>query len=220
MAYPSDLVRTKNWGTEVLTDADLEGQFDLIIAWVMATMHGSTGHTHTGGSNDSPKLSPANLVISSQATGDTLYASSATAWARLAKGTAYQNLKMNSGATAPEWADDVVDITVIFYDVTTGVKCDIPFDYNATILQVTLLADQSGDFVVDLWKDTYANFPPTDADSITASAPPTLSTATKSKDSTLTGWTTSITSGDIIRCNIDSSSTVTRVTMTIKVKKG
>lgn len=35
--------------------------------------------------------------------GDIVYASSSTALARLAKGTAYQHLRMNSGATAPEW---------------------------------------------------------------------------------------------------------------------
>jgi hypothetical protein len=35
--------------------------------------------------------------------GDTVYRS-ATAWTRLAKGTASQALRMNSGATAPEWA--------------------------------------------------------------------------------------------------------------------
>jgi hypothetical protein len=106
MAYPSDLVRTKNWGTEVLTDADLEGQFDLIINWVMALVHQTTGHKHTGASNDAPILSPAScLVIASQAGGDILYASSATVWARLAKGTAGQVLRMNSGATAPEWVN-------------------------------------------------------------------------------------------------------------------
>lgn len=36
--------------------------------------------------------------------GDLIYASGAATWARLAKGTAYQKLRMNSGATAPEWA--------------------------------------------------------------------------------------------------------------------
>ena len=35
--------------------------------------------------------------------GDIAYATSATALARLAKGTAYQNMRMNAGATAPEW---------------------------------------------------------------------------------------------------------------------
>jgi len=37
--------------------------------------------------------------------GDTVYASSANTPARLAKGTAGQVIRMNSGATAPEWAD-------------------------------------------------------------------------------------------------------------------
>lgn len=35
--------------------------------------------------------------------GDIVYASSSTTLARLAKGTAYQHLRMNVGATAPEW---------------------------------------------------------------------------------------------------------------------
>lgn len=57
MAYPSDLTRTKDWGTEVLTDSDLEGQFDLIINWVMASFNSSTGHTHSGSGNNGPLLS-------------------------------------------------------------------------------------------------------------------------------------------------------------------
>jgi len=36
--------------------------------------------------------------------GDLLYATAANALARLAKGTADQQLRMNAGATAPEWA--------------------------------------------------------------------------------------------------------------------
>lgn len=57
MAWPSDLVRTKNWGSEVLTDSDLEGQFDLIINWLMAALNSSTGHTHSGSGNNGPLLS-------------------------------------------------------------------------------------------------------------------------------------------------------------------
>ena len=93
----------------------------------------------------------------------------------------------------------------------------IPF--ACTINRVTMMADQSGSIVVDIWKDTYANFPPTDADSITASAPPTISSAQKSQDSTLTGWTTSISAGDFLAFNVDSCSTITRVTISLKVEK-
>lgn len=52
MAWPSDLTRTKNWGTEILTDSDLEGQFDLIINYIDAMMDGTSGHAHTGSAND------------------------------------------------------------------------------------------------------------------------------------------------------------------------
>jgi len=75
----------------------------------------------------------------------------------------------------------------------------------------------SGSIVVDIWKDTYANFPPTVADTITASAKPILSAATKSIDTTLTGWTKSISAGDILRYNVDSVTTCTRVVLSLTV---
>src|SRR6266478_2257713 len=77
--------------------------------------------------------------------------------------------------------------------ITTGIKGDLQIPFACTITSWTLLADQSGSIVIDLWKDTYANYPPTIADTITASAKPTLSSATKNTSSTLTGWTTSVT---------------------------
>ena len=43
--------------------------------------------------------------------GDIIYGTGADTWARLAKGTADQSLKMNSGATAPEWGDAVAGAT-------------------------------------------------------------------------------------------------------------
>lgn len=103
--------------------------------------------------------------------------------------------------------------------ITTGEKGHLEVPWDCTIQRVTTLADQSGSIVVDIWADTYANFPATDADSITASAPPTLSTAQKAQDSTLTGWTTSLSAGDIIAYNVDSAGTVTRVTISLVVEK-
>ena len=103
--------------------------------------------------------------------------------------------------------------------ITTGIKGDLEIPFGCTINRVTALADQSGSIVVDIWKDTYANYPPTDADSITASAPVTITTATKSQDSTLTSWTTSITAGDTLRFNVDSITTCTRVLISLKVTK-
>lgn len=103
--------------------------------------------------------------------------------------------------------------------ITTGIKGDIRIPFACTITGVTMLADQSGSIVVDIWKDTYANYPPTDADSITASAVPTITTAVKSEDTTLTGWTTSITAGDTLRYNVDSVTTIQRVLVTLTVTR-
>ena len=103
--------------------------------------------------------------------------------------------------------------------ITTGQKGHISLPFAGTIISATLLADRSGSISIDIWKDTYANFPATDADTITASAVPTITTATKSQDATLTGWTTAITAGDHLRFNVDSITTCERVTVALKIKK-
>lgn len=103
--------------------------------------------------------------------------------------------------------------------ITTGIKGDLHIPFACTINSVTMLADQSGSIVVDIWKDTYANYPPTDADSITASATPEISSTTKDQDETLSGWTTSISAGDILRFNVDSVTSIKRVTIALKVTK-
>jgi len=65
--------------------------------------------------------------------------------------------------------------------ITPGEKGHLEIPFKCEIQRVTMLADQSGSIVVDIWKDTYANFPPTDADSITSATPPTISAAQKPK---------------------------------------
>lgn len=103
--------------------------------------------------------------------------------------------------------------------ITTGVKGFIEVPFACAITAVRLLADQSGSIVVDIWKDTYANYPPTVADTITASAKPTISSATKSENTTLTGWTTSIAAGAILGYNVDSITTCQRVTVSLTVTR-
>lgn len=103
--------------------------------------------------------------------------------------------------------------------IATGIKGDLEIPFACTINRVTMMADVSGSIVIDVWKDSYANFPPTDADSITASAPPTISSALKSQDSTLTGWTKAIAAGSILRFNVDSCSTIKVCTLALYVTK-
>lgn len=101
--------------------------------------------------------------------------------------------------------------------ISTGIYGDISVPFGCVITKVRLLADASGSIVVDIWKDTYTNYPPVVGDSITASAKPTITTATKSEDSTLTGWTTTITAGDTLRFNVDSVTTIKRLALSLEV---
>jgi hypothetical protein len=94
-----------------------------------------------------------------------------------------------------------------------GAVCDIVAPHTGTLTSWEMLGNVSGSAVVKVGKDAAANFPPTfPTDLITASAPPTLTSAARAASSTLTGWTTSITAGDILRFEVVSASTLGRVT--------
>jgi hypothetical protein len=105
--------------------------------------------------------------------------------------------------------------------ITTGFKAFISIPVAGTwkkwrILSADAGSPTSGSIVIDVWKDTYANFPPTVADTITASAKPTLTTATSAESSTLTGWTTSFSAGDVLGFNVDSVTSVKKVILTLE----
>ncbi len=133
--------------------------------------------------------------------------------------------RFSLAAGALDLTNAMRDVTVPFVIdgggavITTGLKGFVEIPFAGTIVSVRLLADQSGSIVVDLWKDTYANYPPTVADTITAAAKPTITAATKSQDTTLTGWTTSVTVGDILGFNVDSATTVQRVTCSLVIRR-
>ena len=103
--------------------------------------------------------------------------------------------------------------------ITTGVKGDVPDLPAMTITGWTLEgAEASGSIVIDIWKDTYANLPPTVADTLfgAGTEKPTITTAHKGQDLSLTTCTTSVAEGDCLRFNVDSITTFTRVTLTIR----
>jgi hypothetical protein len=137
--------------------------------------------------------------------------------------TGFTGFTGNTGPTGPA---QVFDMEFVIDGngaaITTGLKGYLTVDFAGTIQQATLLADVSGSIVVNLWKCTYAQFDassthPVVGDKITSSAPPTITTATKSQDNGLVGWTTSFSAGDIFAFNVDSCTTITRVTLALKV---
>ncbi len=143
----------------------------------------------------------------------------------------YQTLTAFDSTSADIWGDTAVDTAAtgqlgITIDgggsvITTGLKGFLTVPYDCTIVSATMAADVSGSCVIDVWNRAYASFPPTVTQSIVASAPPTLSSQQSSQDTTLTGWTSSgaLLAGSVLAFNVNSASTVTRVTLTLKVTK-
>lgn len=170
---------------------------------ITITAAGTGGTVTTTGSPASgnlTKFSGSSSVTNADLTGDVTTSGTVATTLKTAAKTRAITFAIDGGGSA----------------ITTGVKADVYVPYACTITAVTILADLSGSVVVDIWKDTYANYPPVVGDSITASAKPTVTTG-KSQDTTLTGWTTSISAGDSLRFNIDSAATVTRLAMTLTV---
>lgn len=177
----------------------------------------SSGGISTDQSDGSHKVYVANTTNkSSPIDGECWYNKTLDCWVCY-DGTDYKYFWGTSDGENPDAIEFIIDGGGSA--ITTGEKGHLEIPYSCTIKRVTMMADQSGSIVVDLWVDTYANFPATDSDSITASAPPTISTAQKSQDSTLSGWTTSLSAGSIIAYNVDSCSTITRCTVSLVVEK-
>lgn len=103
--------------------------------------------------------------------------------------------------------------------ITSGIKCDVEIPFACALQEWTILADQAGSIQIDLWKTSFANAPPNNGNSITASAKPAISAVLKGRSAILTGWTAALDAGDVLRINVDSSTTVQRVTLSLKVQR-
>jgi len=128
----------------------------------------------------------------------------------------------NTGSTGPA---QVVGAAFVIdgggVAIVTGQKGSIVIDFACTIQQVTTLADQSGSIVVDIESNTFSAYaPPTHpatGDTICGAAKPTISSATKAQDATLSGWTTAVAAGTILSFNVISCATITNVTLALKL---
>jgi hypothetical protein len=99
----------------------------------------------------------------------------------------------------------------------TGSKAYIRVSQSGTLYKYTALADITGSAIIDIYKNTYANYPPTSSSSITSGSKPTISTGIKTESSTLTGFSSvTFSSGDIFGINLDSCSGITRLTFELE----
>ncbi len=128
------------------------------------------------------------------------------------------SIEVSIGATGPGISKKTFGITIdgAGQNITTGVKSDIVIPYNMTITGWTIVSQQTGDIVIDVWKSNYSNYPPTSLNSIAGLQKPTLTDSSKNQNLSLTSWTTSVSAGDIVRFNVDSCDSIMNVTLVIE----
>lgn len=76
-----------------------------------------------------------------------------------------------------------------------------------------IMADQTGSIQIDVWVDTWANYPPTNVDTITGGFEPNISANDNNSATVLAGWSPTLLNGDVITFHVDSCSTIERCTL-------
>lgn len=103
--------------------------------------------------------------------------------------------------------------------ILPGVKGSLVIPFGCTVSGWTLVADATGSIQIDIWKASYAAYPPTVADSISPSNKALISAAVKASSTDLTGWSPTINADDVLVFKVDSASAITRVTLGLSLTR-
>lgn len=93
----------------------------------------------------------------------------------------------------------------------------LPFDFNITRARLQSVLGDTGSIVVDL--ETYTPGPAPTFTSITSATPPTITASDNSDNSTLTGWTKALSSGQGITAEVVSVSTFKEIGLILEGKR-
>lgn len=130
-----------------------------------------------------------------------------------------------AGTITLEWApgggggggSSVATIDKDFGNVQAGDERYFELRQGVALNSVTILADQPGDLLLDIWAVPYGSYDmpttPTAADSITNGTPPTLSGDNKYFDAVLSGWTTALPAGTTLVFKIQSVTDISSVSV-------
>lgn len=174
------------------------------------------------GTNVQAQDADLSTIAGLTATTDNVIQSVSSAWASRTPAQLKATLGLVKGDVGLGNVDNTSDATKLAAVITQSVvvqfgngtdvltvgdkrRFDIPVGH--TLIRWRILSSISGSVVFDVWRDTFANYPPTVADTISTSKP-TLSSALSAEDSTITDWTEVGAAGDIYIVNVDSVTSV------------
>jgi hypothetical protein len=165
-----------------------------------------------------PLDSDLTTIAGLTATTDNFMVAASSAWASRTPSQAKTSLALVKGDVGLGNVDNTSDATKLAAVITQSVVVQFGDGTNVltvnekrrfsipvahTLIRWRILSSISGSVVFDVWRDTFANYPPTVADTISTSKP-TLSTATSAEDSSITDWTEVGSAGDVYIVNVDS----------------
>ncbi len=123
-----------------------------------------------------------------------------------------------------DWTTDAsqVEVLELCFDLdgrpleAPVVMGDLRIPFDCTLTAASIVADVVGTCSVDVWRDSFANFPPTIADTIVGAHPLTLTGQSFNGQNPLSGWLTTVTAGDVIRFYLTSTdSVISRLVITL-----
>jgi hypothetical protein len=104
--------------------------------------------------------------------------------------------------------------------ISTGAKkayITVPYDCSVTGWRV--VCDPASNVTLDVWNDVFANFPPTDADSmISTGTKPATSSSTSGEDLTVDWADTTIAENSVIEVEVETNSAATWIALDILVE--
>ena len=207
LSLDSDLVVPSQKAIKDYVDTGLNTKQDTITLTTTGT---SGAATLIGATLNIPQYSGGTVGNSIQAlTGDVT--ASASAPSQSVTATLASNFKVGSCGVVFDGGGQVIQTRTAYVQVP----------YNGTLTIWTLVADVSGSCTITVFKDTYANFPPTTtADDVYVTAP-SLSSQQKNQNLTPTyiGSQATVTAGDYIGFTISAITTITWANLTIQITK-
>jgi len=117
-------------------------------------------------------------------------------------------------------ATEKVAIVAVFdgggAEIADNAQVDVRIPFACTLTGWTLLAEPAGAIVIDIWRDTLANYPPSNTEAIPGGGkePTIAATNAYAEDTSITDWTSDdLVAGDCLRFNVDSCTTIQRATL-------
>ena len=101
--------------------------------------------------------------------------------------------------------------------ITTGKKAQVEISFACILSRYTMIADQAGTIVIDINRSIYSNFPTTASICGSGKECTIAATNQKSQDTDISNWTSvEIAAGDVLEFEVDSCTTITRCTLSLK----